>query len=122
MIRKIKNRYVLVEASRPVLLDREGTDELSRRLISVLGELSFSATNPRVAKRYDETTFAIKATRSTEGHLMMALAFINEFSGKPVRFYTLRTSGTIAAMTKYYNKLNSSESSAKSQKLNITID
>lgn len=114
MINKVKSRYVLVEASRPVLLEREGADELSRRLISVLGELSFSAANPRVAKRYDETTFAMKATRATEGHLILALAFITEFSGSPIRFYTLRTSGTIASLNKCYHGFNRSEVRAKS--------
>lgn len=107
MIRKIKNRYILVEASRPLSLDREGVAELNRKLISVLGDLSFSSANPRMAKQYDEKIFIIKATRSTESHIILSLTFINEFGGSPIRFYTLRTSGTIAALGKVYKQFKS---------------
>ncbi|MDE1860249.1 MAG: hypothetical protein KGH72_00860 [Candidatus Micrarchaeota archaeon] len=113
MIRKIKNRYVLVEASSPIRLDKPGIDELSTKLVSVLGELSFSYANPRVVTQYDANTFAIRATRSTEGHVILALAFINELAGSKVKLYTLRTSGTLAALMKSYKRLTATADQAK---------
>lgn len=97
MIMRAKRRYVLVRASVP-LNAHASQYALSDILLRVMGTETYADAMPKVVRQLDETTFILRVNRGSERRLVLALSFIKEVSGTRLGFYTLRTSGSIAAL------------------------
>lgn len=97
MIMRAKRRYVLVMSSTPI--DAEGSQPALRNsLLGIMGAEAYANAMPKVVKQLDDKTFIVRVNRGSERQLVLALSFIKEISGTKLGLYTLRTSGSIAAL------------------------
>ncbi|MDE1856395.1 MAG: Rpp14/Pop5 family protein, partial [Candidatus Micrarchaeota archaeon] len=99
MILKRKNRYVLIEASKPLdATDRDTWSEIRAEMLKFLGEKAYVDANPFLVGQVDGSRFIFRVSRNTERQVILALAFIKRAKALQVGFYTLKTSGTIKAL------------------------
>ncbi len=105
LITKRKIRYLLVESSGPInLKERGASEELSKNLLSFLGELNNYRANPRINSQIGENFFLIRINRGFEREVMAALATIKRIGDKENGFYTIRTSGTAQTLITFYKQ------------------
>ena len=96
-----KQRYVLVETSieNGMRQKKQLETQFYQDLAMMLGLINYHKVNPRVIRYIDDTRFIIRL-RNELPSLITALALMREFNSKRVAFYTLKSSGTIAALMK----------------------
>ncbi|MEM3415989.1 MAG: Rpp14/Pop5 family protein [Candidatus Micrarchaeaceae archaeon] len=105
MILRKKYRYILAEASASVNYEVKALDaEMRKSLLPIMGIKSFAQANPHVVKTLSHNSFIIKTARGSEHAIILALAFIKEMHDSEIGIYTLRTSGTIRSILRYYAK------------------
>lgn len=104
MIIKPKYRHVLVLSSTPITLD-EAKYGLSKELMRMMGETSYSEANPRIMAQQGKTII-IKVKRGCERQLILALAFVKKLGEKKIGFYSIKTSGSIKSLSNYAKKEN----------------
>jgi RNase P/RNase MRP subunit POP5 len=96
LIARRKSRYILVEASRDVEMEtKEAQIGLSEGIGKIIGEFGYMNASPKVMRQISPSAFIIRVSRSTEGGVAMALAFVKELNGKQIGFYTIKTSGSM---------------------------
>lgn len=97
MILKRKYRYVAVRTSSPV--DASAMENrITAELMRVMGELSYSEANPKIASQPSPTLFIIRVNRSYEKRLILSLAFIKKIGEAPIGLFSIKTSGTIRSL------------------------
>ena len=97
MIFRAKRRYVLVRSSVPV--DAVVSQyKLGESLLGLMGAEEYANAMPKVVKQIDDSTFILRVSRGSERKLVLALSFIKSLGSARLGFYTLRTSGSIAAL------------------------
>lgn len=95
-----KKRYVLVEASVKISEDeRSFSNSLYKELIRCIGEINYHKVNPRVMKLVGEKRFIIRSSLEGTGQLVLAFALIKKINNTEMSFYTLKSSGTIKAVS-----------------------
>jgi RNase P/RNase MRP subunit POP5 len=100
MIMRPKFRYVLLESSEDLnLIDKESISELRNRFRYIMGEQKYLDAEPKI-KLVNKNRFVIKVNRGSEEDIVLASCFIKDFSGKRIGLYTVKTSGSIRAVTK----------------------
>ncbi|HUC38512.1 MAG TPA: Rpp14/Pop5 family protein [Candidatus Acidoferrum sp.] len=100
---KEKHRYILVESGTPVN-EREREDfsfGLYNAMLHCVGEAAYHKVNPKVIKFVTEKRFLLKSTLQGSGVLIAALAMMKKVNGRDTYFYTLKTSGTIKAISSF---------------------
>ncbi|MEM3227724.1 MAG: Rpp14/Pop5 family protein [Candidatus Micrarchaeaceae archaeon] len=102
---KEKQRYILIKAWRPILESkrRDFERDFYTAMMAVLGELSYSSAHPKVIKFLDSSHFIVKCTLAGRNSVVVATALIKMVGGETTCFYTLKSSGTLKALQKYYN-------------------
>jgi RNase P/RNase MRP subunit POP5 len=104
MIYRRKSRYILVETSKEVdMRDRQNEASLKNEMLRFLGEKLYIESNLQIVKQMGENTFIIRVSRGMERSAILALSFIKKVSSSELGFYTIRTSGTISSLKKFYN-------------------
>ncbi len=99
MIRE-KHRYVLVEPSRSIGLERYSFEKaLKKELLSLIGQLEYNEVNPRVVI-FNGDNFVLRCRLKGYKKLIVALAMVKRIDNFEVGFYTLKSSGTIKALLK----------------------
>ena len=100
MITKRKIRYILVESSEPI---DAGANFLQIRdgIAHFIGELGAVEANIRFIKQYGPSLFAVSANRGTEKRAVAAFSMVKQVNGKPIGFYTLKTSGTLKSISEF---------------------
>ncbi len=97
MIFRAKRRYILVRSSAPINAITIQY-RLGDSLLSFMGAEEYANAMPKVVKQMDDNTFIMRVNRGSERKLVLALSFIKNLGSGPLGFYTLRTSGSIAAL------------------------
>jgi RNase P/RNase MRP subunit POP5 len=99
---KEKRRYILAKSSKPVTGDALPAFESSlyHELLKMLGELNYADANPKIIKMMDNGLFILRTNMEGTGACIRALAMIKKLNGEDAFFYTLKTSGTILALSK----------------------
>ena len=102
MIRE-KRRYILVESGFEVgEHDRESfAYGLYDGLLRCLGETGYHRVNPKVVDFVGSNRFIMRSSLSGAGSLVAARALLKRVNGKEAYFYTLKSSGTIRALSKF---------------------
>lgn len=95
-----KRRYIHILSSRPVLeQERKRFEaELYSALMSQLGEAEYFKANPKIIKFNGRDKFILKVMHERYEQSIVALTLIKSMSGKPIGFYTMKSSGTIKAV------------------------
>ena len=100
MIFKRKRRYVLVESSRAFdITNKLNWAGLKGELYRFFGEKQYMESNLFPLKQLTDKKFIIRVSRGTEKHAILALSFVHKIGPSEIGFYTLKTSGTIRALT-----------------------
>ena len=100
---KEKQRYTLVESGMEIT-EREQEEfslGLYNALLHCLGEATYHKANPKVVKFLSDKRFLLRSSLSGCGVLTAALAMVKKVNGKDAYFYTLKTSGTIRALSSF---------------------
>jgi len=112
MILKRKNRYVLA-----VLF--AGTDQPPRanntiidQIKELIGTLEFAKANVHIIKEIGNM-FVVSCTRGYEEKIILAMSFIKKVQNTPISVCTLKTSGTLKAITKYAELVKSKVSEVR---------
>ncbi len=96
-----KKRYLLVETTAKINGDpKEFGNTLYREIIRCIGESSYHIVNPKLVKMVGENRFVIKSSLEGTGQLILAFALMKRIGETETAFYTLKSSGTIKALTK----------------------
>jgi RNase P/RNase MRP subunit POP5 len=97
-----KKRYLLVESTIPLGTDeRSFSHSLYKEIIRCIGETSYHKINPKFMKFVSDNRFIIKSGLSGAGQLVLAFALIKKIDTKETGFYTLKSSGTIKALSAF---------------------
>ncbi len=100
---KEKQRYTLVESG--IEVEEAERDEFSLGLYGALlhcvGEATYHRVNPKVIKFLGKKRFLVRSSLSGCGIMTAALAMVKKVNGKDAYFYTLKTSGTIRALSSF---------------------
>ncbi len=100
---KDKHRYILVESG--VEISDNDIEDFSSGLYSGLmhciGEANYHRVNPKIVNFVGRNRFIIKSSLSGSGFLIAALALLKRVNSKETYFYTLKTSGTIKALSSF---------------------
>ena len=106
MIKRIKHRYLLIEASEPIDMgQRDSQAALENALLRQLGELKFYEANPKVALQLSENVFVLKTNRNYDRNVVLATAFIKKLASREMGLYTIKTSGTIRSLKATFRSL-----------------
>ncbi|MGC8478532.1 MAG: Rpp14/Pop5 family protein [Candidatus Micrarchaeia archaeon] len=110
---KEKHRYILVAAWRAVNEAERNSFEKGfySSMLGVLGEMGYSTAHPKVVKFLDKGFFVLKCTLEGNESVLAALGMIKMVNGENAFFYTLKSSGTLLALGKYYNLIKEKASS-----------
>jgi len=105
---KEKHRYILVRAWRALPEPERQTFERSfySSMLAVLGELGYSEAHPKLIKFLDDSHFIIKCTLEGKESTLLSLSMMKKVGGEDAFFYTLRSSGTLRALQKYYSSIS----------------
>lgn len=97
-----KRRYILVESAVeiPDASASEFETELLKEIMKTVGETHYFRANPKMMGFIDNKTFVLRCNLSRYRDMIVALTFIKRVSGKEIGLYTLKSSGTIKALTK----------------------
>ena len=96
MIARRKSRYLLVESSKDVNLDsKEEQRSLAEGIAKVIGDFGYMNSSPKVMRQLSSRVFVMRSSRGSEGHVVLALSFIKQLSGREIGFYTIRLSGSM---------------------------
>ena len=100
---RIKHRYVLVrfefeDSAHVQNLEDKVKHGLRNELIANIGSLRYHIVNPYVIK-VDSGTLIIRCSLEGMPMLIAALAVIKSIGNENVAFYTIKSSGTIRALT-----------------------
>ncbi len=98
-----KRRYILVESGIGVA-EAERDDfslALYNALLHSIGESTYHRVNPRMVKFVSDRRFVLRAGLAGSGLLIAALGLLKKMNGKDCYFYTLKTSGTIKALSSF---------------------
>lgn len=98
-----KKRYILVESGIAVREpDRDGFSyALYNALLHSIGESSYHRVNPKVVEFLGEKRFILRANLQGSGMLIATLGLLKKIDGRDCYFYTLKTSGTIKALSSF---------------------
>lgn len=106
MITKHKNRYILVEASEPIMTrSKQIDDEIISSVSKELGQIGHVEANPKIVYQFNDSVFIIRANRNYERRVLLALAFIKKLNERNIGFYTIKISGTIRSLINLCKKL-----------------
>jgi RNase P/RNase MRP subunit POP5 len=98
---KDKHRYIMVEASVPLIGDeKEFFYALTKEISRCVGEANLHKVNPKLMKFTDSQHMVIKSSLQGVHDLILSLALIKRVNGNEMAFYTLKSSGTIKALEK----------------------
>ena len=102
MIRE-KHRYILVESGTGVAeRDRDSfTTGLYNGLLHCIGESNYHRVNPKVVSFTGNNRFVIRSSLAGCGPLIAAMALLKRVNGNDAYFYTLKSSGTIRALSSF---------------------
>jgi len=97
-----KRRYLTVMTSRPVFERERPAFEslLYASLLVQLGEAEYFKANPKIIKFMGTDMFVLKVALDRYEESIVALTFAKSMGGKPIGFYTMKSSGTIRALQK----------------------
>lgn len=98
-----KHRYILVEAGTDIDDDEIGdfSSGLYSGLMHCIGEANYHRVNPKIVDFVSKNRFIMKSSLSGSGFLIGALALIKMVNNRETYFYTLKTSGTIKALSSF---------------------
>jgi len=115
MILKRKNRYVLAV----LFAGTDRTDHSPRanntiidQIKELIGTLEFAKANVHIIKEIGDM-FVLSCTRGYEEKIILALSFIKKLQNTPISVCTLKTSGTLKAITEYAELVKSKVSEAR---------
>ncbi len=97
---RVKHRYLLVEASEPVdeaALGARARELILRELMRQAGASYFHKVNPRIICM-DSKTLTVRCSLAGLSALVVAFTMTKSVDGKPIAFYTLKSSGTIRGL------------------------
>ena len=98
---KDKHRYVMVETISPLVGDeKEFFYNLTKEISRCVGEANLHKVNPKLMKFVDNRHMIIKSSLQGVHDLILSLALIKRVNGTDIAFYTLKSSGTIKALTR----------------------
>ncbi len=110
MILKRKSRYVLIESSDSIDMGAASNwNDFKSRIGEFMGIAGISAANPKFVKQ-SGNFFVVRVNRGSEDLFVAATAFVRQLRGEKIGFYTLCTSGTIAALARKYEVAHANES------------
>jgi len=99
-----KKRYILVETTARINWEpKEFGTALYREIIRCIGESSYHKVNPRLIKLVGDNRFIIKSDLAGTGQLILAFALMKRIGETETAFYTLKSSGTIRALSGFAN-------------------
>ena len=81
--------------------ERAFANNLYKEISKVVGEMSHHRINPKFVKFTSENRFIIRSSLEGAGALTAALALIKRINNTDVAFYTLKSSGTIRAVSQF---------------------
>ena len=97
-----KRRYLTVMSSRPIFdEERKGFEaQFYSALMAQLGESEYFKANPKIIKFIGRDRFVLRVSLERYGESIVAITFVKSLGGKPIGFYTMKSSGTIKALQK----------------------
>ncbi|MCL4404865.1 MAG: Rpp14/Pop5 family protein [Candidatus Marsarchaeota archaeon] len=96
-----KKRYILVEASSELGLQKEELDKLFKQaMMAVVGQLSYYEVSPKVVSLPDKNSFVVRCRLKGYDKALTATALIKRLGNLEVGLYTIKSSGTIKALMK----------------------
>ena len=97
-----KRRYLLVASSRPIKGPEPRLFEIPfyNALMTQLGEAEYFKANPKVIKFIGNDRFILRVSLERYEQSIVAVTLVKSLVGKPIGFYTLKSSGTIKALQK----------------------
>ena len=105
MIMRPKNRYLLVESSAPLdTRDRILAKQILDAVAFEIGAIGYVKSNPKIVYQAGDRAFILRINRGYEDGVVLALSFVKEIGNVGVGFYTIKTSGTILALTSYFKR------------------
>ena len=98
-----KRRYILIESGMGVAEAERGDFSivLYNALLHSVGESNYHRVNPKMVKFISDRRFVLRAGLAGSGQLVAALGLLKKINGKDCYFYTLKTSGTIKALSSF---------------------
>ena len=93
-----KRRYMLIESLYEIAYVDGFERELALGMLSVMGQLGFHKSNPRIIQFVDSKHFVLCVGLDGYHDSVLALSMLKMLRGKECAFYTLRTSGTLMAL------------------------
>jgi RNase P/RNase MRP subunit POP5 len=97
-----KRRYLTIVSSRPILDSDRGPFEAQfySALMAQLGESEYFKANPKIMKFSGRDRFVLRVSLDRYEQSIVAVTFVKSMGGKPIGFYTTKSSGTIKALQK----------------------
>jgi len=106
MILKRKNRYVLAVLFAGADQSPRANNTIIDQIKELIGVLEFAKANVHIIKEMGDM-FVVSCTRGYEEKIILALSFIKKLQNTPISVCTLKTSGTLKAITRYAERVKS---------------
>jgi RNase P/RNase MRP subunit POP5 len=101
---RTKRRYIIVECLPDLAYIKDFDRELAGGMLSVIGQIRFHKSNPRVIQVMDGTHFILKVDLEGYEDSVLSLTMLKRLAGKECAFYTLKSSGTLKALRAYFGE------------------